>query len=442
MKSPRAVAAGILTKWTQLGDPPAIPERGTREWAGLAARDRAFAFDLITGVIRWRGTLDAILAGLLKGPAEDLEMKVRAVLWIGAYQMLMHTSMRNYAAVDSSVELAREVDAGRAAGLVNAVLRGISRLKGIVEVRHGLSPRVFPRDFTTHVRFDKDVFPYPGRDPIGHLAAVTSHPRKLVEALIAWHTEPVATNILIRNNQRPVVILRTDDPTFAPPTESGLVAHEEPGYVVAADGWNVAIESLVNAGVLSPQDPTSGKVVAQLRDLVPQPKRVLDLCAGLGTKAIQMARAWPNAEVTASDLDMAKLAKLAQRAKALGLTIKTVGARELAGSFDVVLADVPCSNTGVMARRVQSRWRWPTLDLPRLLATQTDLLHRARQLLAPGGILSYATCSIDPRENQHITEAALRQVPKLQKLAEQFTLPSFSDQPHQTHDGGYFTLLR
>jgi 16S rRNA (cytosine967-C5)-methyltransferase len=442
MKSARAVAAGILSKWTQLGEPPVVPERSTPEWAGLDSRDRAFAFDLITGVIRWRGTLDVVLGGLLKGPAEDLEPKVRAVLWIGAYQMLMHSGMRNYAAVDSSVELAREIDAGRAAGLVNAVLRGISRLKGIVEVRHGLSARVFPRDFTTHVRFEKDVFPNPVRDPIGHLAAVTSHPRKLVEALVDWHTEPVATNLLIRNNQRPVVIFRTDNPAFAPPTESGLIAHEEPGYVVAADGWNDVIESLVTSGVLSPQDPTAGKVVAHLRALVPSPKRVLDLCAGLGTKAIQMARAWPNAEVTASDLDMAKLAKLAQRAKQLGITIRPVGARELAGSFDVVLADVPCSNTGVMARRVQSRWRWPQLDLPRLLATQGELLDRGRQLLAPGGTLAYATCSIDPRENQGITEAALVQFPTLKKLAEQLTLPSFSDQPHQTHDGGFYVLLR
>ena len=443
MKSPRALAAEVLAKWTHLNDPPAVPERGDSAWAALEARDRAFAFDLITGVIRWRGTLDAVLAGRLTAPMETLELKVRAVLWIGAYQTLLHSGIQDYAAVDSSVELVREVDVPRAATLVNAVLRGITRLAPKVEPRKELSRYAFPRDFTTQVKFSVSVFPDPVRNCLGHLAAVTSHPRELVEALVQWHSEAVATQILIRNNQRPAVILRADDAGFAPPWGSGLVPHEEAGYFVAADGWNEVLEALVTGGTVSPQDPTAGKVARRAAVAAPGARRVLDLCAGMGTKAIQMARLWPAAEIVASDIDMAKLAKLRDRAKKVGAAnVKIVPAKELSGKFDVVLADVPCSNTGVMARRVQSRWRWPTLDLARLQALQVELLSRGRSMLAGGGVLAYATCSIDPRENARLVNGFFHAKAGMTKLVEELTLPAFSDDPRCGHDGGYLALLR
>ena len=445
--SARGAALRILMRWTQLGDPPMIPDRESRDWEGLTPRDRGFAFELISGVLRWRLMLDAVLASRLKCSLETLEPRVRAILWMGAYQLLLLSGVRPYAAVDSSVTLARQSGAGRAAGLVNAVLRNVTRLKGVVEVRHGLGASIFPRDFTTQIRFAEAVFPDPSKHHIEHLATITSHPPALVRALIDAHTEEVATCVLIRNNQRPVVVVRSDQEGFVPPAESGLVRHETVrGYWVARDGWNGVIEGLVLAGTVSPQDTTAGKMVRRALDFAGAPARVLDLCAGLGTKTVQLAQALPKAAIVGADIDAGKLARLMQRAKRMGLArVSTRLANEAAEAeekFDLVLVDAPCSNTGVMGRRAQSRWRWPTLDLPALLALQTSLLERGLDRLAPGGILTYATCAIDPRENAALVAAFRQRHGNVALLAEETTLPSFSDAVTEVRDGGYYAVLR
>lgn len=452
-QSPRHLALTTLSRWTTLTDPPQLPERGAPLWAPLTTRDRNFAFDLINGVIRHRGTLDAMLAANLRQPLDTLEPKVHAALWLGAFQLLFQDT-RAYAAVDATVDLAREAGIGRASGLINAVLRGITRMNATVEVRHGLSRRTFPRDFTHQVVVNRDVFPDPTASHLPHLAAVTSAPVPLVRMLIQAHGEALATNVLIRNNLRPAVILRTDDPAFTPPPEAGLTPHDVPRFYVAAAGWNAAVESLVSRGVLSPQDPTSAKAANVLVDALQTRAggslRVLDLCAGMGTKTIQLARALPAAQVTATDIDDRKLDALRARAAALRLeniataALGKVTADPAEARFDAVLIDAPCSNTGVMARRVQSRWRWPVLDLATLRKTQADLLRHAAGLLAPGGVIVYATCSIDPAENQQVVHAFLNGRagdPPLAARHEEVTLPAFTQTTTEMHDGGYLALL-
>ncbi len=382
-------------------------------------------------------------------------MKVRAILWLGVYQLLMQEHGRAYAAVDSSVELAKQSGVGRSAGLVNAVLRAITRLQPTIEKRGGFSRATFPLSFTQQVRLNRPIFPDPAADFRGHLAMVTSHPRALVDMLAGAHGETVAADILIRNNQRPVVLLRRDDAAFAPAEESGLVPHENPRFLCAAQGWNEHIAALVAAGRLSPQDPTSARPVeALVRESAAHglaPTRILDLCAGLGTKSIQFARAFPAATVTAADIDARKLARLAARAADLQLPhVVTVslggpaaGGPPLRGPFDIVLVDVPCSNTGVMARRVQSRWRWPDLDRGLLKRTQLALLDQAAGLAAPGGLLLYSTCALDPAENRGIIDEfrTTRPTPP-ELLHEEPTLPSFTHDPTRQHDGGYLAMWR
>jgi 16S rRNA (cytosine967-C5)-methyltransferase len=221
------------------------------------------------------------------------------------------------------------------------------------------------------------------------------------------------------------------------------VAHAERGYFVAAEGWNDAIERLVGSGVLSPQDPTAGKAVRMAAEILPNAKRVADLCAGMGTKAMQMARAWHHVEVAASDIDMLKLERLSERAAIMGATnVKTFPPKHLAGTFDVVLADVPCSNTGVMARRVQSRWRWPKLEMDPLLRVQREILERAASLISPGGAVVYSTCSLDPRENQKRVDGFVQRNAGWKKVKESVTLPSSTDEITQSHDGGYVAILQ
>jgi len=464
MASSREQAFRLLSRWHVLQDPPQLPERtlvaGEDPWAGLTPRDRSFAFDMVTGVIRWRNLLDEIIASRLKQTLESVDHPVRVLLWIGTYQLLLQEGTANYAAVDTTVDLAKKMKSTRAAaGLVNAVLRGITRLKPTRVEGKLSSRRAFATGSANSVQLSEDIFADPVTTPTAHLSVVRSHPSAYVNYLRKHYGDEVTSDILLANNRRPVVTLRADKDTLDISSLAGLVAHTTAKhFLVAKEGWNPIVEKLVQEGTLSPQDPTSAKPVLTIAEQAAKAgvkiKRVLDLCAGLGTKSIQLARVFPEAQIIASDVDSLKLVRLAARAKAAKITnITTVVATELAdhilaaggeagGKFDAVLVDVPCSNTGVFAKRVQSRWRWASLDHEELHTLQKNLLIQGGAYLNLGGLLVYSTCSIDPEENEKLVRALLKDFPQGLKIAKHdFTLPATSDDPAATHDGGFFALL-
>lgn len=424
----------------------------------MSARDRAFAFDLITGVLRWRGTLDAILATRLRQPIETLETSIRAALWLGAYQLLFQGTA-SYAAVNTAVTLAKQVNPA-ASGLVNAVLRAITRLQPRqvatdLPLAQRLSTRTLALRFDTDLRFTGDLFPDPVKASAAHLAAVRSHPRILVEHLLGLYGER-AGDILLHNNQRPLITFRVDVAALDVPAAAGLVAHgKAKRFLVAQEGWNEVVEKLVEKGTLSPQDPTAAKPIRQAEALiaagtVARPARILDLCAGLGTKTVQAARAFPEATVTATDIDLVKLTRLESRVKSLSLTnVEALQTGEIEkrktkteNRFDLVLVDVPCSNLGVMGKRVQSRWRWPGLDHAELAALQEKLLAQAAGLAANNGIVIYSTCSIDPAENEKRVEKFLAANPAWKLVMQEMTMPATGDLGTEVHDGGYFAVLK
>jgi len=468
MASARSVVLSILSTWVHLNDPPAIPERDDPTWTALSAQDRAFAFDLLNGIIRQRGLLDAVIVGSLHQSPAALDPNVRALLWIGGFQLLLQ-SQPAYAAVDSSVQLAKESGAARAAGLINAGLRNLTRMHATVEARRGLAANTFPTDFTHQVRLSQGIFPNPLGAVQAHIATVTSHPIPLVKMLIDAYGETTAIDILIHNNQRPLPIVRADDPAWQPPQEARLLPHEIPGFFIPAEGWSPPIQELVESGILSAQDPTAARPVAallaaivqdRLLPLAPGPLRVLDLCAGLGTKTVQLARTFtaariehcPLTEITACDVDWSKLERLTRRTSRMGLAnVRTALASTLPQlatpvPFHIALVDVPCSNTGVMGRRVQSRWRWPALQPAPLHALQLKLLTQAAAVLAPGGLLIYSTCSLDPTENAGVVQRFLHDNRDTSSACalhrEETTLPALTDKPQGYHDGGYYALLR
>jgi 16S rRNA (cytosine967-C5)-methyltransferase len=219
---------------------------------------------------------------------------------------------------------------------------------------------------------------------------------------------------------------------------------------VAAQGWSDVLEQFVGAGKVSPQDPTSAKPIRRVAELVaqnalPAPTRILDLCGGLGTKTIQLAHAFPAARITATDLDSEKLHRLHARVQKLKLTnIETLPLTQIESQnpFDMILLDVPCSNTGVCAKRVQSRWRWPVLDHAALATMQLKLLQQAAALLTPAGVILYSTCSIDPAENRNRVQEVLSQNPAFSLFTEESRLPSLESTSAAPHDGGYFAVLR
>ncbi len=453
-----------LSRWTALHHPPVLPDRSHPDWAALAPRDRAFAFDLLTAILRWRGTLDAVIGSRLKQPIDSLDMAPRVALWMGACQILFQGTA-DYAAVDTAVSLTRRFQP-QAAGLVNAVLRAITRLEprrvtvaGGPSASARLARHTLALDFQTDLRFNTALFPDPATDMIAHLAAVRSHPPAFVQHLLAIHPA-CAADILLRNNQRPLITLRADDDEMDVPAAANLTAHSrEPRFLVAVQGWSEALETLVESGQLSPQDPTAAKPVRRLAELVaagaiPAPARILDYCAGLGTKTVQLARAFPAAQITATDIDNEKLHRLHARTTQLKLAnVKTCPLDQIESrtskieneasenAFDVILLDVPCSNTGVFAKRVQSRWRWPTLDHSALANLQLNLLRRSARLLSSAGTLLYSTCSIDPAENDDRIHTLLAEFPSFRLMAQETTLPSLDVLLTAPHDGGFFAVV-
>ena len=438
-KNARELAWETLSRWTVPHDPPRVPERDDPAWLKVAAREGAQGFELITGIIRWRGLLDAVAAAFLKQPPATLDAGVRAALWIGMYPLFFQDSVKTYAAVDEAVELCKTRGLIRASGLVNAVLRNILRAGPKKSPRGGLSAARFPRDLESDIVFGRAVLP-PPQPLAGHLAAATSHPVEYVAMLLGQLPFDGVLGILIADNRRPDVVLRSDDPAFVPPADAGLFGLAGGRYFAAGEGWNERVGVLVRTGALSPQDSTAGIVAEKLAALLAPGAVVCDLCAGLGTKTIQLARRLPQGRVVATDLDAAKLKKLQTRVvetKVENVTVAELGTLAAQGPFDAVLVDAPCSNTGVLARRVQARWRWPKLDAAAMTRLQLNLLTQAAELCRPGGHVAYATCSIDAAENVGVIKRFMAGAAGPSVIvAEQTTWPG------ATHDGGYHCLLR
>ncbi len=451
---PRLLAAHILSTWIQIHDPPRVESRDSPEWNTLAPRDRALAYDLICGVIRRRLTLDAMIHAVSKTPLDKIDPDIMAVLRMGAYQLVIAQGIADHAAIDTSVELVRQLGAARAASFVNAVLRNIQRLEGVVEPLRSPDALAFPLDGQRQVTFRRAIFPNPQRQLVDHLAVTTSHPRELVSAMIQWLGVEKIRAVLISNNIPPSVTLRCDQPDFIADPEAGLLPHKSPNFFVAGNGWNPMIESLISNGTLSPQDPTAARAVKALAAILRKQKpnseslTVLDLCAGLGTKTIQLARALPQTKITACDIAEDKLAAIQRRAAEAHVTnITTVDMPAFRAHkpplFDAVLVDAPCSNTGVLARRLQVRWRWPLFEPAAMRELQTRLMNDAAEHLKPDGLLVYSTCSIDPSENVLAVEDFLRSRPgeKWSNLRREFQLPT-TGAPTERCDGGFVTVFK
>jgi 16S rRNA (cytosine967-C5)-methyltransferase len=207
--------------------------------------------------------------------------------------------------------------------------------------------------------------------------------------------------------------------------ESGRRIEKLPGFSLGY--WTVQDESASAAALL----------------LKPRPgERILDLCAAPGGKTTHLAELSDDAaHITACDVSDDRLARVDQNATRLGLQSITLhrvdrnGDNVPPGPFDAILVDVPCSNTGVLCRRPEARWRFNETDLAELIQLQTRLLLSACERVAPGGRIVYSTCSLEPEENRGVVDSALRAFPKFQIITEQ------THRAGDPADGAYQVLL-
>jgi 16S rRNA (cytosine967-C5)-methyltransferase len=368
---------------------------------GLQGRDAALATELSSGAIRMHGLYDAVIDACLTKPR--LQPEVRDVLRLGTHQLL---SMRvpDHAAISTSVDLVRATVGQGPAGLVNAVLRKVSRLDGDA--------------------WAAAVAPDRHEDPRGHLAVARSHPRWVVdalgEALTASFGSDDELDALLEADNAPPRVTLVARPGMASVEEleaaGGTRAGRSP-YAVTLAGGDPATVPAVAEGRAGVQDEGSQLVALTLADaaLDGRDERWLDLCAGPGGKAALLAAlaAQRGAVLVANERQPHRAGLVASALRAVpdgaGHVLAGDGMRPawLPGSFDRVLVDAPCSGLGALRRRPESRWRRTPQDVEELVAIQQVLLDAALESVRPGGVVVYATCSPVVAETSDVVRAVL-----------------------------------
>jgi 16S rRNA (cytosine967-C5)-methyltransferase len=375
--------------------------RTAAERLGLEGRERAQAQALAYGAVQRRGTTDHFIAALTGRRVEKIDLPLRAALRLGLFELLFATGAADHAAVDQAVALAKGRGGHRhGAGLVNAVLRRAVRERD--ELLAGLGDA----------------------DPE---TAAVAHSVPLWLAELWWDelgTE-AARSMLSAINEPPELALRAN--RFRGDRDAALAALADAGVeAVAADptrppapvtsivvtgGGRGGVEGLIADGLVVPQSRASA-LVAEV--LAPAPgERVLDLCAGPGIKAGQIAAALgeEGAGLVAVERDPGRASELREMLDRLGAGAATVEQGDAtgpppAGPFDAVLVDPPCSGLGTLASRPDARWRRRPGDIEAMAATAARILERAIEATGPGGRVVYSTCTISRRENEEVAASA------------------------------------
>jgi 16S rRNA (cytosine967-C5)-methyltransferase len=421
----------------------------------LPAAEAALASELAHGVVRRRRTLDAIIRAFSARPGREPSEPIRQILRLGVYQLVFLDRIPAFAAVSESVGLCRRGHP-RHTGFVNALLRAVSG--GLGEPRDGPAPldrRTVALEPRRWRRFDRDIFDDPHAAAASFLADYVSLPDDLAARWLAdAHSLDDAVARAMHVNARPPIIARVDRSRTTVQAVLDDLAAAGAAAVPHANGRSIAFTAHVDLqrldvfhrGLINPQDPTA---TAAVDALDPQGGwQVLDLCAAPGTKTIQTAEAMERTgRIVAADVSAAKLERIAESARRCGAELVETCPAERVGSlvpesFDAVIVDAPCSNTGVLARRVEARWRFRADQLGRLAADQRRLLEMASLFCAPGGAILYSTCGIEPEENDRVVQAFCRTTPSCRLVDRRLTRPQGFVEPQRYHDGGFWAVMK
>jgi 16S rRNA (cytosine967-C5)-methyltransferase len=399
---------------------------GALATAKLSRVDHHLCQELVYGVSRWQGTLDWLIAKKTDGRAQ--KDYLRNLLRLGLYQIFWLDRVPHHAAVNETVELARRKGFAPQSGFINALLRN------------------YVRDFESTKQLLREL-------KTTSLGIGFSHPEWLVSRWVArWGSETAAT-LLEWNNRPPPTYARVNG--LKTTAEKLLPRWREEGveYDFVRRDWleeNLVFQLRSHpplgeldsflAGEFYIQDPSTLLPVVLLE---PRPDHdVVDLCAAPGGKLGYIAQLMQDrGRIVAHDLSPDRLRLVEQNCRRLGISSAQLVTPELLESqrrlgFDRVLVDAPCSNTGVMRRRIDLRWRLRPEEPQRLTHVQSELLECALRLVKPGGRIVYSTCSIEPEENRQLLEEFIRRNPRVRLERDRELLP-FNDGV----DGGYAAVL-
>lgn len=366
----------------------------------MERNDRSLATSIVYGVLRYRILLDFVIGRFYHHDIAKAAPVLLNILRIGTFQLLYHDKVPGWAAVNECVKLARKYKGERMAKLVNGVLRKIN---------------------TDSVRLDEWLRE---KEEAEKLSILFSHPRWLVERWLLSYGREKCRCMLEYDNRPPLFGFRTNRlkttaaDFLSNPLFSGIDREECPLDHFFFSGDFSVFETSLNEGLLSVQNPTQALACLLLN---PFPgSTVLDLCAAPGGKSTLLAEMMGNkGSITSLDLYEQKLLKLANHARALGISIIETRAAD-ARIFQpeqkpgFILLDAPCSGSGVLGRRGELRWKLNGDKLRELTILQRELLDHAATMLRPEGIMVYATCSVEPEENALQMKSFLERHPEFE----------------------------
>ncbi len=372
-----------------------------RRTSALDPRDRRFTRELVYGMLRRRGWLDALLHDRVKGGLGRLDDDVLDLLRLGAHQLLHMRSVPAYAAIGQTVELVKTRQGVGAARLANAVLRRLDR-EG--DTAGGSGQAVRPAEVPA--------------DPIDALAMAESHPRWLVARWVARWGEADTRLLLQANNTEPPLVARpinaVREQVEAMLEAAGMEVSDVPlvpDSIVLNNVASLTTLGVFTQGLIHLQDPASTLVTKYAA--FPDGVVAADVCAAPGGKAVELSR--NAATVFASDASFNRMRRVRENMQRLGLTTLipyVADARKPAlRSVSAMLIDAPCTGTGTFRRHPDARWRLKPSDLAVMPAIQREILRSAAAIVAPGGLLVYSTCSLEMEENDAQVERFLAEQP-------------------------------
>ena len=460
-QKPRQIAAQIFQRRATGSDFVEDLLESALARAQLSNPDRGLCQELVYGVVRWQATLDWLIAR--KTPGRTQKVQLQNLLRLGLYQIFWLDRIPNHAAVNETVEQAKQGGFGPQAGFINAILRGYLRefdaTKTLLADLKTSQPHIgYSHPEWLVARWQKRW----GAEKAGQLmdwnnAAPKTFAR--INDLKFYREHPAADGGTRHSVRAEALDTRSATPrvtlfTFVKDTGELLTQwrNENVDYDFVRRDWfeeNLIFElkshpplaklPSFQQGLFYIQDPST---LLAVRELNPQPgEAILDLCAAPGGKLTYMAQLMRNeGRLIAHDTFPDRLKLIEENSTRLGVTmVKTILPSPLAphpSPLDRVLVDAPCSNTGVMRRRVALRWRIRPEEIDRLRATQLDLLHQAAAHLKPGGTLVYSTCSLEPEENEAVVREFLSGEKNFRLEAQRELIP-FAD----ATDGAYVAKI-
>ena len=450
-KSARLIAAEVLNQF----DPK-------RHYAGSILNrllhqtsERQRATDLVFGTMRNRRAIDTVIAVFCGRPIERIQQKLLNIIRIGTYELVYSPVTEVYSIVNEAVENAKTLAGRKQIGFVNAVLRQIAKHIANRQIRLSQADAkcTLVQTPATGCEFDTSFLPDHKTHATDYLSTVFSLPEWLVADWLGQFGAESARQICLASSRRPSIYIRPNTlKTTAHALAEKLGKQDIDCELVEGTmiklGGPRAVAGLAgfDEGLFTVQDMAASQPV---RLLAPQPDwTILDLCAAPGVKTTQLAEATDDsAKIIATDIDGRRLRMVRENTARLGVNgVDVVAYEELSNSqfkiqdskFDCVLLDVPCSNTGVLAKRVESRYRLKPDAIKELAKVQTELLRTAAPMVKPQGKICYSTCSIQKQENSELIRDFLQENDNFQLESENLTLPSAED---LDHDGGYTAIL-